>query len=44
MVGTGGKEDSDNYDKQPKAWFILGYVFFGILIVVLAIFFVWTVE
>ena len=44
IVGTGEKDDPDNYDKQPKAWFVLGYIFFGLVIVVFALFFVWTVE
>ena len=28
MVGTGDKDDPDNYEKQPKSWFVLGYFFF----------------
>ena len=44
MIGTGNKDDPDNYDKEPKAWFVLGYIFFGLLIIVLAYFYAWTVE
>ena len=44
MIGTGDKGDSDNYDKQSKSIYLLGYIFIGLLIVVLAMFYAWTIE
>ena len=44
MIGTGDKGDSDNYDKQPKSWYLICYIFTGILIIVLAMFYAFTIE
>ena len=44
MVGTGDKEDPDNYDKMPKTLFILGYIFFGLILIVLILGLLWAVE
>ena len=44
MVGTGDKDDAENYDKVPKTWYLLGYIFFGLVIIVLTLGFLWTLE
>lgn len=44
MVGTGDKDDSDDYEEQSKGTYIAGYVIVGILLLALIVAFIYIVE
>ena len=44
MVGTGDKDDPDNYEEQNNGMYIAGYVLFGLLLLALVIAFIAIVE
>lgn len=43
-VGTGDKNDSDNYEEQSKGMYILGYILIGIILLIIATLFILVVE
>lgn len=44
MLGTGDKDDPDNYEETSNGSYIAGYVLFGLLILALIVAFIAIVE